>query len=199
MNAFAPGLVTGLSLIVAIGAQNAFVLRQGLRREHVGMVVALCAGCDVALILLGVRGIGTVAESYPMALDLLRWGGAAYLTWFALCSIRAALRPSGLGASDLDRRGRRRVARTTLTLTLLNPHVYLDTVVMLGSIANQHGDQGRWWFAGGAVLGSVLWFSGIGFGATAAARWLNRPAVWRAIDGAIGVVMLALAWRLAAG
>lgn len=191
-------MATGLSLIIAIGAQNAFVLRQGLRRERVWLVVAICAGCDIALILAGVAGIGTLAEEAPWALEALRWGGAAYLLWFAFTSFRSAASPGGLDTDAAPRSGRA-VARTTLALTLLNPHVYLDTVVMLGSIANQQGSQGRWWFALGACIGSLLWFAGIGFGAKAASRWLGRPSVWRVLDVIIGVVMIAMAIALIFG
>ncbi|WP_018155630.1 LysE/ArgO family amino acid transporter [Demetria terragena] len=198
MNAMLPGLITGISLIVAIGAQNAFVLRQGLRRERIWLVVAICTGCDIALILAGVAGIGSVTENAPWALEVLRWGGAAYLMWFAFTSFRSAIRPSGL-AAGAPTRGEQDIAKTTLALTLLNPHVYLDTVVMLGSIANQHGDQGRWWFALGACVGSVVWFSLLGFGSIAAARWLAKPSVWRVLDVLIGIVMLALAAKLAMG
>lgn len=198
MNPFLPGLLTGLSLIVAIGAQNAFVLRQGLRRERVWVVVALCTVCDLVLITTGVAGIGTITDRASWLLEALRWGGAGYLGWFAVRSFRSALRPGALHAGS-GPRGGRAVTRTTLALTLLNPHVYLDTVVMLGSIANQQGPQGRWWFAFGACTGSALWFAGLGLGATAAARWLARPSVWRVLDATIGVVMLALAVRLVTG
>src|SRR5699024_6459731 len=146
------GLITGLALIIAIGAQNAFVLRQGIRREHVGTVVVLCMLADAALILVGTAGIGARVPRFPDALEVLRWGGAAYLTWFAVRSFAAAARPSALTAEAPRSRGS--VVGTTLALTFLNPHVYLDTVALLGSLANQHGDGGRWVFAGGAAAGS---------------------------------------------
>ena len=144
MQAFLTGLTTGLALIVAIGAQNAFVLRQGIRREHIGVVVAICAVSDAVLIALGTAGIGTIVERAPWLLDVLRWGGVAYLVWFAIGSFRSALRPEGLHAGDAPRAVRLgSVALTTLSLTYLNPHVYLDTVLMLGNVANQHGELGR--------------------------------------------------------
>lgn len=189
----AAGYAAGLSLIVAIGAQNAFVLRQGLRRHLVGVVVALCALSDVLLIVAGTLGIGGLVTRYPMALVVLRRLGAAYLTWFGLTALRAARHPQGLDESRRDVPSRRSVIATTLALTYLNPHVYLDTVVLLGSLANQHGSLRRWTFAAGACLASFTWFSALGFGARLLARPLNRPATWRIIDVFIGVTMLTLA------
>ncbi|HRO31300.1 LysE/ArgO family amino acid transporter [Citricoccus sp.] len=191
------GLMTGLALIVAIGAQNAFVLRQGIRREHVGVVVALCMVSDAVLILGGTAGIGAVVSRFPWALDVLRWGGAAYLTWWAVRSFISALKPSSLTAEAPRSRGS--VIATTLALTYLNPHVYLDTVVLLGSLANQHGPEARWVFAIGAVVGSVAWFSALGYGARALSGPLNSPRTWRVVDVVIGVVMLALAINLIRG
>ena len=191
------GLLTGLGLIVAIGAQNAFVLRQGIRREHVGAVVVLCAVSDAVLILAGTAGIGALVESFPQALTILRWGGAAYLTWFAGRSFRSALKPAVLTGQAPRSRGS--VITTTLALTFLNPHVYLDTVVLLGSLANQYGEDLRWVFAAGAVLGSILWFSGLGFGARGLSGVLSRPRTWQILDLLIGIVMLVLAVRLVLG
>ncbi|MFI7581078.1 LysE/ArgO family amino acid transporter [Kocuria sp. M1N1S27] len=191
------GLVSGLALIIAIGAQNAFVLRQGIRREHVGVVVALCTVSDAVLILGGTAGIGALVSRFPGALDVLRWGGAAYLAWWAVRSFASALRPSSLAAEAPRSRGS--VIATTLALTFLNPHVYLDTVVLLGSLANQHGPDTRWVFAAGAVLGSVVWFSALGYGARVLSGVLDSPRTWRAVDLVIGVVMLALALKLVLG
>jgi L-lysine exporter family protein LysE/ArgO len=193
-----PGLLTGLSLIVAIGAQNAFVLRQGLTRNHIAVVVAICAASDALLITLGVSGVGAVVREHPTALAVLRWVGAAYLLAYGLRSLWSARRPHSLDPLAGRAAGRRRVVATTLALTYLNPHVYLDTVLMLGSVANQYGSD-RWWFAAGAVAGSVLWFTALGFGARAAAPVLRRPATWRVLDVAIGAVMIVLAVRLATG
>ena len=161
------GLVTGLSLIVAIGAQNAFVLRQGIRREHVGAVALLCSVADAVLILAGVTGIGTIVERAPVVLDVVRWAGAAFLLGYAVLGA-AARRASRRAARDHRwpaGRALRPVLTTAAALTFLNPHVYLDTVLLLGSIANQHGDTGRWVFAVGAVLGSFVWFFGLAYGA----------------------------------
>ncbi|MCC9198289.1 LysE/ArgO family amino acid transporter [Arthrobacter sp. zg-Y820] len=191
------GLLTGLGLIVAIGAQNAFVLRQGIRREHVAAVVVLCAASDAVLILAGTAGIGTLVDRFPQVLDILRWGGAVYLAWFAVRSFMSALKPSVLTGQAPRSRGS--VISTTLALTFLNPHVYLDTVVLLGSLANQYGEAARWIFAAGAVLGSILWFSGLGYGARALSGALSRPRTWQVLDLLIGVVMLALAVKLVLG
>jgi len=191
------GLTTGLALIVAIGAQNAFVLRQGVRREHVGVVVALCLAGDAVLILAGTAGIGALVSRFPEALDVLRWGGAAYLTWWAVRSFASALRPSSLVAEAPRSRGS--VIVTTLALTYLNPHVYLDTVVLLGSLANQQGPDARWVFAAGAATGSAVWFSALGYGARALSGVLDSPRTWRVLDLVIGAVMLALAVHLVRG
>lgn len=191
------GLLTGLGLIVAIGAQNAFVLRQGIRREHIGTVVLLCAASDAVLILAGTAGIGTLVATFPQVLSVLRWGGAAYLAWFGIRSFISALKPSALTGQAPRSRGS--VISTTLALTFLNPHVYLDTVVLLGGLANQYGADARWIFAAGAVTGSVLWFSGLGYGARAVSGPLSRPRTWQVLDLLIGVVMLALAVKLVLG
>lgn len=188
------GLLTGLSLIVAIGAQNAFVLRQGIRAEHVGTVVAICALSDLVLIAAGTLGVGVLVNAVPWALVVLKWLGAAYLVWFAINSFRSALHAQGLKQGEARSRGS--IVATALALTWLNPHVYLDTVVMLGNLANQQGD-GRWLFAGGAGLASIVWFTGLGYGARGLAGPLARPAVWRWIDVAIGCVMIAIAVVLA--
>lgn len=193
------GLLTGLSLIVAIGAQNAYVLRQGLAREHVGLVVAICALSDVVLIAAGVAGIGRIVEEAPWAIDLVRWLGVAFLTWYGVSSLLRARRAESLRADDRVTVSRRGVAVRALALTWLNPHVYLDTVLLLGTIANHHGSTGRWWFALGACAGSILWFSGLGFGARYASRWLSRPRAWQVLDVLIGLTMLAIALSLALG
>ncbi|MCQ1957775.1 LysE/ArgO family amino acid transporter [Arthrobacter sp. zg-Y826] len=191
------GMVTGLGLIVAIGAQNAFVLRQGLRREHIGVVVALCIVSDALLILGGTAGIGALVSRFPAVLEILRWAGAAYLAWWGIRSLISAAKPSVLEAQAPRAKGT--VILTTLALTFLNPHVYLDTVVLLGSLANHYGSDTRWFFAAGAVLGSVLWFTALGYGARSLSTVLNRPRTWQIVDLLIGVVMLVLAVRLVAG
>lgn len=192
---FIPGMLTGLALIVAIGAQNAFVLRQGVRREHVGLVVAVCMLSDAVLIFGGTAGVGAVVGAAPWLLEVLRWGGALYLLWFAVTSFRSALQPTALTLEQAPRSAGS-VLGTTLALTWLNPHVYLDTVIMLGNLANQQGDQ-RWVFSAGAITGSVIWFIALGTGAKALSRVLNTPLTWRIVDVFVGVVMLAIALTLA--
>jgi L-lysine exporter family protein LysE/ArgO len=193
------GLVSGLALIVAIGAQNAHVLRQGLARQHVGLVVAICAVSDLVLIVAGIAGIGAVVEQAPWAITLVTWVGVAFLTWYGVGALLRARRNESLHAATATTASRSRVAVRTLGLTLLNPHVYLDTVLLLGSIAASHGGQGRWWFALGACVASVAWFAGLGYGARAASRLFARPRAWRVLDVLIGVTMLAIAASLAAG
>ena len=199
ISAVLAGLGLGLSLIVAIGAQNAFVLRQGLRREHVLAVVAVCALSDVVLILAGVAGTGAVLERVPWLVTVVRVAGGLFLLGYAVLAARRALRPTALDTSAGGARvSLGAVAGTALALTWLNPHVYLDTVLLLGSVAGTHGDQ-RWWFAAGACAASVLWFTGLGVGARALRPVFARPAAWRVLDGVIAVVMAALAVSLLAG
>jgi len=193
------GFLTGLTLIIAIGAQNAFVLRQGLLHAHVGVVVAICAVSDLALILAGVTGIGTVVEQAPAAITVVRWLGVAFLTWYGVASLLRARRPGGLRAGTSAGSGRRTAVLTALALTWLNPHVYLDTVLLLGSIANQHGTDGRWWFGAGAAVGSVVWFVGLGYGARRMAGVLASPRAWQLLDVLIGLTMLGIAVMLARG
>ncbi|PUA81603.1 LysE/ArgO family amino acid transporter [Nocardioides currus] len=194
------GLGAGLSLIVAIGAQNAFVLRQGIRREHVGAVALLCALADAVLIGAGVLGIGTVVERAPVVLDVVRWGGVLFLLGYAVLALRRAVRPDAMATGEAAGGATVRATLTTAAaLTFLNPHVYLDTVLLLGSIANQHGDNGRWVFALGAALGSFAWFFGLGYGARRLAPLFARPVAWRVLDGLIAVVMVLIALSLALG
>lgn len=193
------GLGFGLSLIVAIGAQNAYVLRQGLRNEHVLMVVAVCAASDAVLITVGVAGFGGLLQLVPSLVNAMRILGAAFLLAYALIAARRALRHSALAA---DMRGDplrpRDVLLTALALTWLNPHVYLDTVVLLGSVAGSHGND-RWWFGLGAVVGSAVWFATLGYGARYLRPLFARPGAWRVLDGAIAVIMTVLAGNLLLG
>jgi L-lysine exporter family protein LysE/ArgO len=195
----AAGLLTGLSLIVAIGAQNAFVLRQGLRRSHVGAVVAVCAVSDLVLIVAGVAGVGVVVDRAPWAVEVVRWLGVAFLTAYGIASLRRARRPEVLAVDGDVPEARGGVVAKAVALTWLNPHVYLDTVLLLGSIAGTHGHPGRWWFAGGAGAASILWFAALGYGARLAAPRLADPRAWQVLDVVIGLVMLAIAARLAVG
>ncbi|PYI66818.1 amino acid transporter [Arthrobacter livingstonensis] len=191
------GLGAGLALIIAIGAQNAFVLRQGLRGEHVGLVVLVCMLSDAVLIAAGIFGIGEVLRAVPAVVVVIRLAGAAFLLAYGVLAAKRALRPGTLTAgAEQGALGRKAVLATALTLTWLNPHVYLDTVLLLGTLANQHGGL-RWWFGAGAVLGSVLWFSALGFGARLLRQIFARPGAWRVLDGVIAVVMVLLAVRMA--
>lgn len=193
MHAYLAGLGTGLSLIVAIGAQNAFVLKQGLMRRHVLATVAFCALSDGVLIVAGVLGAGAIAARAPWFLETMRWGGAAFLLAYGARSLRAAWRGgavlrAGEGATSLGA-----TLAVLAALTWLNPHVWLDTVVLLGGVSAGFGDRGA--FALGAVTGSVLFFAALGYGA----RWLSpvfaRPGAWRVLDLCVGLVM----WTIALG
>lgn len=190
------GLLTGLSLIAAIGAQNAFVLRQGIRRDHVLSVVAICAGSDLVLIVAGVAGLGAVVDGAGRLVDVITWAGAAFLIWYGVASLSRARHPGGLTAQPVGSSG---VALTALALTWLNPHVYLDTVLLLGTIAASHGDPGRWWFAAGAAAASMLWFSALGFGARLLAPVLARPRAWQVVDVIVAMTMFAVAAMLLLG
>lgn len=194
------GAAFGLSLIVAIGAQNVFVLRQGLRRSHVLPVVLVCAVSDVVLISAGVAGLGGILDRAPGVATAARVAGAAFLLGYAVLAARRALRPVEVEGLEAGRgTGSRRAAvLTALALTWLNPHVYLDTVLLLGSVAASHGDL-RWWFGLGATTASLVWFTALGFGARLVAPLFARPGAWRVLDGAIAVVMLAIAVGLLAG
>lgn len=195
------GFGLGLSLIVAIGAQNVFVLRQGLRREHVWLVVALCAAADALLIALGVSGIGLAAAQAPWLLATVTWAGVAFLAVYGLLAARRAVWPADEALRPEAVQAPRRaaaVAATCLAITFLNPHVYLDTVFLLGSVSASYEDA-RWLFGLGAMAGSVVWFVALGFGARLLAPVLARPGAWRVLDGLIAVVMWALAVRVAWG
>jgi L-lysine exporter family protein LysE/ArgO len=199
LDSAATGLLTGLVLIVAIGAQNAFVLRQGLAREHVAVVVAICAVSDLLLIVAGVAGIGTVVEQAGWLVDVVRWLGVAFLVAYAVRSLVRARRSAALATGAPEPLTLRTAALTAVALTWLNPHVYLDTVLLLGSVASTHGTDGRWWFAAGACVASLLWFSGLGFGARLLSPLLALPRAWQVLDVLIGLTMLGIAVLLALG
>lgn len=195
--ALVSGFGLGLSLIVAIGAQNAFVLRQGLRGEHVPVVVAVCSLSDVALIAAGVAGMGVLIDQLPGVVDVIRVGGVLFLGAYAVLAGRRAIAPTaGLDASDATGNAMASTSMTAVALTWLNPHVYLDTVVLLGSIASSHGDL-RWHFGAGAALGSVCWFTALGTGARLLRPIFARPAAWRVLDAGIACTMTFLAAGLA--
>ena len=203
LSTFAPaleGLGLGAGLIIAIGAQNAYVLRQGLRRQHVFAVSSLYFVIDAVLIALGAGGFASLLRAVPSLPDIAAWGGAAFLAVYSLRSFRAALRPgtleagNGGGAGD----GLRAALTTALALSLLNPHVYLDTVILLGGIAARYGGGDRLAFALGAILASGLWFYGLGYGAKRLAPFFASPRSWRLLDAFVGCVMAAIALSLVA-
>ncbi|MGW3115544.1 LysE/ArgO family amino acid transporter [Streptomyces sp. NPDC001107] len=198
LTAAAAGFGTGLSLIVAIGAQNAFVLRQGIRRDAVLAVVGICALSDAALIALGVGGVGAVVVAYPEALTAVGWIGGAFLLCYGALAARRVLRPGGALRTEGETTvSRRRAVLTCLALTWLNPHVYLDTVFLLGSIAAHRGPL-RWTFGLGAALASLCWFAALGFGGRALGRFLAKPAAWRVLDGLVAATMITLGGLLVA-
>lgn len=198
MTAFWAGLQLGLGLIVAIGAQNAFVLRQGLRREHVFAVAMFCALSDAALIALGVSGFALASTAAPWLAPVLRWGGAAFLLWYGARAFRAAWR-GGVGlAAATGAQPLGAVLATLAALTWANPHVWLDTVVLLGAISAQFAGREAW-FAAGAMSGSVLFFFSLAYGARALAPLFARPRAWQVLDALVGAVMWAIALRVALG
>lgn len=194
------GLGAGLSLIVAIGAQNAFVLKQGIKREAVLAVVLVCLLSDAFLILAGVAGIGALIQGAPVLLAVVRWVGVAFLLAYAAFAAKRALQPGTLKPSTSPGKGTVwSAALTAAALTWLNPHVYLDTLVLLGSLANAQGGTGRWVFGAGAATASALWFPLVGYGARGLSNFFARPASWRILDGCVAVLMLTLAVVLAMG
>ena len=190
LHSLVTGLLLGGSLIVAIGAQNAFVLRQGIRREHVAAVVALCALLDILLMSAGVLGLGALVTAWPLGLTLATLGGAALLGSYALMALRRALHPGALSAvAGGPPVTLRQVLAQTLGISLLNPHVYLDTVVLVGAVGARQpaGQQGA--FLLGSGLASLLWFAGLGFGGRALAPLFTRPLAWRLLDLGVGLSM----------
>lgn len=195
---FLHGLVLSLGLIVAIGAQNAFVLRQGLRREHVGTIVMLCAVADAALIAAGVLGMAQALGDRPGLARALALAGAAFLAVYGVQALRRACRPHRWRPADGDARiGRGAAVAQAAAFTLLNPHVYLDTVLLVGSIGAQQAGPMRGWFIAGASAASALWFGLLGYGARWLAPWFARPRAWQLLDGLVGLLMGVLATLLA--
>ncbi|CAG4903175.1 LysE/ArgO family amino acid transporter [Paraburkholderia gardini] len=197
--AFSHGAALCASLIVTIGAQNAFVLRQGIMRSHVGKIVVLCTLSDFILIALGVGGASALVERYPAFVHAMLYVGLAYLVWFGIGALRRAVKP---GHAVLDAAGgdaapvRQRalpVLLMTLALTWLNPHVYLDTFLLIGTAGAREAQSGRMAFALGAMAVSAVWFVLLGYGARALAPLFRRAAAWRVLDGAIGGMVLLIA------
>lgn len=200
ISVFLTGLTMGLTLILAIGAQNAFVLRQGLRGEHLFAVCLTCAVSDAALIILGVTSFGKIVTLLPWVEPVMRYAGAAFLLWYGARSVRAAI--SSTAALHVSEGGATTPLATTLlaclAITWLNPHVYLDTVVLLGTISTGFPGQEAI-FGAGAVSGSFLFFFALGYGATRLRPVFARPGAWRVLEGAIAVVMWAIAAKLVFG
>ena len=190
------GFLASFALIAAIGAQNAFVLRQGIRREHVLPVIAMCTLSDIVLIAAGIAGVGALINAHPGAIDVAKFGGAAFLVGYGLLAAKRAWRPSSLSPSDAAPARLAEVLVTCAALTFLNPHVYLDTVVLLGALANEHRDE-RWLFGVGAVTASAVWFVGLGLGARRLAGLFSTPGTWRVLDSLIAVTMIGLGVMLA--
>ena len=184
------GFGTGLSLIIAIGSQNAFLLQQGLRGGAVTPLVVICAVSDLVLIGLGVSGLGAVLGRWPTAIGVIAVGGGLFLLGYGALAARRAFRPSVMSVGN-ERTPLRKAVLACIGFTWLNPHVYFDTVLLLGSIAVAHGD-GRWLFGLGACVASTLWFSALGFGARRLAGVFARPAAWRVLDVLIAVTMTGL-------
>jgi L-lysine exporter family protein LysE/ArgO len=190
------GLGFGLSLIVAIGAQNAYVLRQGLRREHVFVVVVICALSDALLIAVGVAGLGAIIQQLEWLLLLIEAVGGVFLCTYGVMAAKRAWKPEVLNTDTGGKAVSLKVAvGTVLALTYLNPHVYLDTVLLLGSVAGTY-EANRWWFAAGAMAGSIIWFSTLGFGARFLAPVFKKATAWRVLDAIIAVVMFTLGTSL---
>ncbi|GFG53044.1 amino acid transporter [Mycolicibacterium agri] len=185
------GFIASFTLIAAIGAQNAFVLRQGIRGEHVLPVIALCTVSDIVLISAGIAGVGALINAHPGAVHIAKFGGALFLFGYGLLAARRAWRPSSLKPSDDAPARLTGVLLTCAAMTFLNPHVYLDTVVLLGTLANEHQD-GRWLFGVGAVTASAVWFFSLGLGARRLAGLFATPMTWRILDGIIAATMVGL-------
>jgi L-lysine exporter family protein LysE/ArgO len=191
------GFGFSMSLIVAIGAQNAFVLRQGLRKEHVLPIVLVCAGTDALLIVAGIAGVGALIQAAPWVLIVVRWVGVAFLVVYGALAARRALRPGELeAASGTEPTSLLAALGACLAFTWLNPHVYLDTVVLMGTVGNGYGG-GRWWFAVGAAAASAVWFTALGFGARMLRPVFRSPVAWRVLDVLIALMMFAIAATLA--
>lgn len=196
-SAFTTGFALSATLIIAIGAQNAFVLRQGIRKEHVAPIVAFCALADLLLIGAGVAGLASVLGNSPTLVALLTAAGSVFLVWYGIRALRRASLPQSLraaaGNEPLSLGG---AMAQAAGFTLLNPHVYLDTVLLMGSIGTRQPPDMRVWFVGGAACASGVWFTTLGFGARLLAPVFARPRAWQVLDTIVGLTMLALAVML---
>ena len=191
------GLGTGAGLIIAIGAQNAFVLKQGIRKEYIYLVPLICAICDALLISAGVAGMGTLIEGSPLLIRIASLGGAAFLGFYGLKSFISAWKnSSALSSGEETGRSRRQIIILTLTVTALNPHLYLDTVVLLGSMSGTFPGQGKYFFGAGAITASFIWFFALSLGAVKLAALFKKPVTWRILDTLIGIIMWTIAYQL---
>ncbi|MCL6417450.1 LysE/ArgO family amino acid transporter [Aestuariirhabdus sp. Z084] len=197
MSAYLTGLGLGASMIIPIGAQNTYVLTSGMRRRFPFWVATLCAFCDIVLVFLGVMGVGTLISSNPLLIQAACWGGALFLAWYGWLSLRSAMQPHHMREASMQWTSLKSVLLGALAVTLLNPHVYLDTVVVLGSIGGQYPAGDRLYFALGAMCASILWFYSLGLGAAKLAPWLDRPLVWKLVDGGVWLLMWFLSIKLA--
>lgn len=195
--AAAQGFLVGAGLIIAIGAQNAFVLRQGLLREHVLPVVLFCATSDAVLIVLGVAGFGMLIRSSPALLGIVKWGGAAFLAAYSVMALRRVLQPQFLSAGGSAAPSLAAALAQCAAFTWANPHVYLDTVVLVGGLSATHARADRIAFGIGAACASFVWFFALGFGARLLAPLFARPTAWRLLDLLIALIMAAIAWKIA--
>ncbi len=198
LQSYLNGLLVAAGLIMAIGTQNAFVLAQSLRREHHLAVAALCVVCDALLVAAGVFGLATVLAHSPLLLSIARWGGAAFLLWYGSKALRRAFNRQSLQEGQrTEARSLKAVLLSALAVTLLNPHVYLDTVLLIGSLGAQQAAPSA--YVAGAASASLLWFFTLAIGAAWLAPWLARPATWRLIDLLVAIMMFAVAGQLIAG
>jgi len=194
MSPFVQGFGIGGSLIVAIGAQNAFVLSQGVRRNYPLTIALICGCCDSILIFAGVTGVGSFVAANPMFRDLTVWGGVLFLAWYGAASLRSALKGGSLSADSAEVPTWRGVVAATLAVTLLNPHAYLDTLILIGGISGQFQGGARFLFGGGAMTASFLWFFALSFGAGYLAPVFQRKQAWRILDSVVCATM----WFIAA-
>ena len=195
--AFIKGCCTGTGLIIAIGAQNAFVLRQGITRNHVFITVFICATIDAMLIACGVGGLGKIISSSQLLLNIARFGGAIFLFYYAFSSFRSAFKSNTLSVDNTpqDLPSRKKSILTILALSLLNPHVYLDTVILIGSIAAQFNDD-RFYFGVGAAIASFIWFFTLGYAARFLQQLFTKPLAWKILDSLVGIIMFSIATSL---
>lgn len=197
MPSFLNGFLISGGLIIAIGAQNAFILRQGIRREHVFVLCLICALSDAALIVLGITGLGTLIEKAPLLLPAVTVFGIAFLLWYGFLAARRALSPAAMEVGEAEGLPLAKAVRLCLALTFLNPHVYLDTVLLVGSLAAPYAGNQRLLFGAGAISASFTWFFGLGYGARVLTPVFRKPMAWRILDSLIALTMFAIAVQLA--